>query len=250
MFKFLRIVRPALMFTVLVSAFLLAVFSSLLKRLGIYIDYTVMKYWARVTCRIYGIKIKREGDSNNTPAIIVADHVSYWDILTMSATFSGFFVSKASVKNWPFIGWGARFVRTIFIVRENKARAIETLNKEAKKLIEQKESVFMFAEGTTSLNPCKPFKNGAFHMSRETNTPIKPVALYYDRMDIIRWIDNDSFVPHLAGMTFTPGINCYVYEYPLIYPKDFKSIDEMKTYCQNIIQKKLDEYKDRFGKGA
>jgi 1-acyl-sn-glycerol-3-phosphate acyltransferase len=244
---FFRILRPPLMLFFLIATCLMALITLPLKKIGLYVDYQIIKYWARITCRIYSINIHIENQVNTVPSIIISDHISYWDILTMGASFKGFFVSKATVKDWPLIGWGARLVRTIFITREHKIHAIETLNRDAKQIIEQKDSVIVFAEGTTSKNPCKLFKRGAFNLSIANNTPVKPVALYYDRMDIISWIDDESFVHHLLRMTFTPGINCYIYEFPLIYPKDFKSVDEMRAYCQNIIQKKIDEYRSRAG---
>ncbi|HOW16820.1 MAG TPA: 1-acyl-sn-glycerol-3-phosphate acyltransferase, partial [bacterium] len=94
--------------------------------------------------------------------------------------------------------------------REKKISAIDVLNRKAVALLNNNDSVVMFAEGTTSINPCLPFKSGAFHMSFTTNKPIKPIAVYYSRMDYIRWIDDDSFVPHLLKMTKAPQIICYI----------------------------------------
>ncbi|MEI6092167.1 MAG: lysophospholipid acyltransferase family protein, partial [bacterium] len=179
-------------------------------------------------------------------AVIATNHISYWDILTISATFKAFFVSKSSVKNWPIIGWGARLVRTVFIVREKMMSAVDILNKQATALVNNGESVVMFAEGTTSMHPCLPFKNGAFHMAKQTNTPVKPIAVYYSRMDYIRWIDKESFVPHLLKMTSIPDSFCYIYELPLVYPSDFSSVSEFKTKCQEMIQEKIDFIKKTY----
>jgi 1-acyl-sn-glycerol-3-phosphate acyltransferase len=235
----LKVLRPFFMLAVLISAVVLAALMMPLRLIGIGLDYYVMLAWADITLWIYQIKIVRMGERSKEPAIIVTNHISYWDILTIASAYKAFFVSKASVKNWPLIGWGARMVRTVFIVREKTSSAVEVLNREALKLINQNQSVVMFAEGTTSINPCLPFKNGAFHMSMNTGKPIKPIAVYYSRMDLIRWIDDESFVPHLFNMSTAPKSNCYIYQFPLMYPKDYKSVDEMKTKCQAMIQSKI-----------
>ncbi len=239
----LKFLRPALMLIVLATSCALAIIVSPLRLIGINLDYPVMNNWAKITLWIYDIKVKKLGSSSNEPAIITTNHISYWDILTLSASYRTFFVSKASVKNWPLIGWGARFVRTVFIEREKKISAIDVLNRKAVALLNNNDSVVMFAEGTTSINPCLPFKSGAFHMSFTTNKPIKPIAVYYSRMDYIRWIDDDSFVPHLLKMTKAPQIICYIYEMPFIYPKDFKNANEMKDACQKMVQEKIDYIK-------
>ena len=59
-------------------------------------------------------------------------------------------------------------------------------------------------------------------------------------MDLIRWIDDESFVPHLFNMSTAPRSNCYIYQFPLMDPKDYKSVNEMKTKCQAMIQSKID----------
>ena len=217
-----------------------------LRFIGINLDYYIMNLWAKITIWIYRIKIVKLGEISKKPAIIVTNHISYWDILTISASFKAFFVSKASVRHWPLIGWGARFVRTVFIVRERTANAFQVLNREAVKLLNNGDSIVMFAEGTTSINPCLPFKNGAFHLSKQTNSPIKPIAVYYSRMDFIRWIDDESFVPHLFNMARIPASFCYIYELPLMYPSDFKTVNEMRETCQKLVQEKIDYIKKEF----
>lgn len=240
----LKFLRPALMLIVLSSSCLLAIVVSPLRLIGINLDYPVMHAWAKITLWIYDIKVQKIGAVSKEPAILTTNHISYWDILTLSASYKTFFVSKASVRNWPLIGWGAQFVRTVFIEREKTMSAVDVLNKKAVALLNNNDSVVMFAEGTTSINPCLPFKSGAFHMSKNTDKPIKPMAIYYSRMDYIRWIDDDSFVPHLLKMTKAPSIICYIYEMPLMYPKDYKSVSEMKEACQKMVQEKIDYIKN------
>jgi len=236
----LKALRTFFMLTALISAVAIAAVMAPFRLIGVALDYYTMLAWAKITLWIYQIKVVRMGERSKEPAIIATNHISYWDILTIASAYKAFFVSKASVKNWPLIGWGARMVRTVFIVREKASSAVEVLNREALKLINQNQSVVMFVEGTTSINPCLPFKSGAFHMAFSTGKPIKPIAVYYSQMNFIRWIDDESFVPHLLKMSAIPKNQCYIYELPLMYSKDYKSVTEMKEKCQSMIQAKID----------
>jgi len=239
----LKLLRPFLMFVALAVSCFFALINLPLRFIGINLDYFIISTWSKITLWIYGIKIKKLGTTTKESSIITTNHISYWDILTISASYKTFFVSRADVKNWPLLGLGARAVRTVFIEREKAMSAMDVLNNKAVKLLNGNNSLVMFAEGTSSAKPCLPFKNGAFHLSIKTGRPIKPIAIYYDRMDYIPWIDDDFFVPHLLKMAKAPRITCYIYEMPHMYPKDFKSMVEMKQACQKMVQEKIDHIK-------
>ena len=70
-----------------------------LRFLGIHLDYFVMKVWVKTTLWLYQIKVVKLGENSKIPAIIVTNHISYWDILTITASYKTFFVSKDSVKH-------------------------------------------------------------------------------------------------------------------------------------------------------
>ena len=49
---------------------------------------------------------------------MVANHISWLDILVMLAVQPVRFVSKADVKHWPLIGWLATHAGTLYIERD------------------------------------------------------------------------------------------------------------------------------------
>ncbi|MBN1114825.1 MAG: 1-acyl-sn-glycerol-3-phosphate acyltransferase [Oligoflexia bacterium] len=232
------------MILILAVSVLLEIIVTPLRPLGIKLNYPIMKLWALVTTRLYSVRITKLGESSPIPSIIVSNHVSYWDILTFAAKFKAYFVAKSSVKTWPLIGQGAMFTRTIFINREKARSSLISLNNQISRRIGENEDVIIFAEGTTSTDPCQTFKVGAFHASKTTGIPVKPVAVYYDHMDRICWVGDKTFISHLWDMTFAPAINCFIYELPLLKPSDFNSSDEMKIHCRKIIQEKIDYIKN------
>lgn len=235
-----KIIRPIIIVFILSISLVLAIFFKIF--LPSY-DWFLIRYWAKTIAFLYGIKIITLNKTLDKPAIIVTDHISYWDIILLGARYKAFFVSKASVKDWPLIGWGAQFTRTVFIERNKARNAKKVLDGKARKIIETKNSLLMFPEGTTTNHPCVPFKMGAFKLAFSTNTPIKPIATYYNKTKEMAWVDDDKFMPHLLKVGNFNNIKYYIYEMPLLYPKDFASAVEMKEKCQKMIQEKIEYIK-------
>ena len=82
--------------------------------------------WVQQTCR--GI-LARRGHSlhvEGTPpthGLVVANHLSYLDILIISAEMPCFFVAKMEIGGWPFFGKAAQMGGTIFLDRASLASA-------------------------------------------------------------------------------------------------------------------------------
>src|SRR5262245_1777458 len=53
-------------------------------------------------------------------SLLVSNHVSYLDILVLSATSPTVFVSKKEVRGWPIFGWFAQMSGTLFLDREKR----------------------------------------------------------------------------------------------------------------------------------
>jgi 1-acyl-sn-glycerol-3-phosphate acyltransferase len=207
------------------------------------VDSFLFKTWAKLTIWINGIEIIKLSTTKNTPSIIISNHISYWDIIVYASLYKTYFVSKASVKHWPIIGWGARIVKTIFIERTDKAKAGKILNDRALNVIKNNDNILMFPEGTTS-REVLPFRMGAFKLAKRLNTEIKPVAIYYNMNDEISWVGTDTFIPHLIKTSFLKNIKCYIYELDQINPNSFETASHLKDYCHKIISEKFNYIKD------
>ena len=81
--------------------------------------------------------------------LLVANHISWLDILVMHAARYCRFVSKADVKRWPLIGTLATGGGTIYIERESRRDALRVVHHMAESL-KRGEVVAVFPEGTTS----------------------------------------------------------------------------------------------------
>ena len=70
-----------------------------------------------------GIHYRVEG-TPPTHGLVVANHLSYLDILILSAAMPCFFVAKMEIGGWPFFGKAARVGGTIFLDRVSLASAM------------------------------------------------------------------------------------------------------------------------------
>ena len=110
--------------------------------------------------------------------IIVSNHQSLVDVLVVFTLFTHFkWVSKAELFNIPFIGWNMYLNRYVRLKR-GKGKRIRGMYKACEKHLKRGSSVYLFPEGTRSpTGRVRPFKEGAFVLSKRLNIPILPIVI-------------------------------------------------------------------------
>ena len=136
--------------------------------------------WAQRMLRILGIPLQVQGQAPaQGPVLLVANHVSWLDILVMHAARHCRFVSKADVKHWPVIGTLATGGGTLYIERESRRDAMRVVHPMAESL-RAGGIVAVFPEGTTGDGETLlPFHGNLVQAAISTDTPVQPVALRY-----------------------------------------------------------------------
>ncbi|MDG1443303.1 MAG: lysophospholipid acyltransferase family protein [Pseudomonadales bacterium] len=116
--------------------------------------------------------------NNKQTYIIVSNHQSLVDILVAFTLFTHFkWVSKAELFNIPFIGWNMYLNRYVRLKR-GKGNSIRSMYKACEKHLKRGSSVYLFPEGTRSpTGRVRPFKEGAFVLSKRLNIPILPIVI-------------------------------------------------------------------------
>jgi 1-acyl-sn-glycerol-3-phosphate acyltransferase len=160
------------------SAILMALFGV---RGPVYVRMT--RNWARVALWSSGSKAVLHGLENVTPGqpfILVANHVSWFDIFAIAAKLpvDYHFVAKKELEKIPVFGLAWRVAGHISIDRANRESAVQSLRKAGQQMREQKSVVVIFAEGTRSrTGRLQPFKKGAFVLAAETGIPLVPTVV-------------------------------------------------------------------------
>src|SRR5213593_3273567 len=76
--------------------------------------------------RVFRIETQFTGDIPSS-GLLVCNHLSYLDILVLSALAPCVFVAKREVRHWPVFGWFAKLAGTVFVHREQRTHAGRTV---------------------------------------------------------------------------------------------------------------------------
>jgi 1-acyl-sn-glycerol-3-phosphate acyltransferase len=107
-------------------------------------------HYSCAVCRLLNVRIKVVGaPPEHHSVLILSNHVSWLDILVISATVAVIFVAKSEVRRWPLIGWVARARGTVFVERDRRRQTAEAAADVAQYLAEG-QSIVLFAECTSS----------------------------------------------------------------------------------------------------
>lgn len=71
-----------------------------------------------ICLKVIGLPLTVKGTRMQHAGVVVANHASWLDILTLNVSQRVFFVAKDEVRSWPAIGAMARAVGTVFIRRK------------------------------------------------------------------------------------------------------------------------------------
>lgn len=127
----------------------------------------------RLVALILGVRVSVIG----TPVrgLWASNHVSWLDIVVLSAVAPLSFIAKREVNRWPFFGSLARLQRTVFIDRDRRQSA-GVARDDMQTRLAAGDTLVLFAEGTSGDGAhVLPFKS-AFFAAADS---VQPVTLAY-----------------------------------------------------------------------
>ena len=161
-----------------------------------------------LAARAFGARVSIVGRPIPRDVLIVANHLSWMDILVLGGASGAAFVSKDSVAHWPVVGWLARIGGTIFIRRESRAAARGQADALGDALRTGRPAAF-FPEGTTGDGiALAPFRASLFASVAPPPPGIRvqPVAIDYGHAARdIAWKDGESALANAARLIARPG---------------------------------------------
>ena len=143
----------------------------------------IPRKWARLLLRSVNVRVEVENVERivvGRPQILVANHVSYFDVLALLGYLPGKyrFVGKAELTRVPLFGPAWMACGHISIDRQDKTKAMASLALARRRLVEDRPTVVLFAEGTRSVTgELRAFKKGAFVLAIQTGTEVVPAAI-------------------------------------------------------------------------
>jgi len=141
--------------------------------------FALARPWAQRMIRALGARLCVEGAAPAPGSLLVANHVSWLDILAIASCTPAIFVAKSEVRDWPAIGWLASRADALFLERSSGRSLLRVKNRIAALLLERR-NVVIFPEGTTSDGSgVLPFRPGLLQAVVDGARPVQPVAIAY-----------------------------------------------------------------------
>ena len=213
---------------------------------------TFPRFYHRCCCRILGLRVRRIGRPTAVrPALFVANHISYLDIIIFSSLIAGSFVAKREVARWPLFGQLAKLQRSVFIDRQVRS-TVQQRDSIAGRLAAG-DALILFPEGTSGDgNRVLPFKSALFSVADHSATgpvTVQPVSIAYTRVNsmpigrryrpLFAWYGAMAMAPHLWRVLGLGTIEVVVEFHPATTLAACGSRKMLARYCEERVKSGL-----------
>ena len=163
----------------------------------------------------FGIRVRRHGElSDPAGALIVANHISWVDIVVLASLADAGFIAKAEIASWPVIGSLARLYGCLFVARDSRS-CLQELAAEME-AYPPRSGLILFPEGTTGHGEgVLPFRSSLFACTGDRWPQVQPVTIAYrtraggglspQARRRIAWLDDDELLPHAFALAAAGG---------------------------------------------
>lgn len=135
--------------------------------------------WSARFLKILGIRLDADLSHSAPGVLLVANHISWLDILVINAVLPAAFVSKEEIRHWPLIGRLAARNETVFLRRGSRGHA-RIINAEIAEILAQGKYVAVFPEGTTTDGrSLLHFHAALLQPALAAGRPVLPLAISY-----------------------------------------------------------------------
>ena len=192
---------------------------SLARRRGWPIQHAIQVRFCRIICAILGIRVEARGAlPSPAPRFVVANHVSWTDVIALASLYPFVFLAKSEVADWPVLGLLARLQGTIFVERGSR-QDVARVNDALAGVLRGGSDLVVFPEGTSSVGAdVLPFRSAHFgpleaSAARGEAPTLAPVAITYTdgahKIDV-GWYGDMTFLPHLWNLMKRGRARCQI----------------------------------------
>ena len=140
--------------------------------------------------RICGADVRIEGEPAKSGDLLIANHVSWLDIMVLAGATGCAFISKAEIRGHPLLRWVADQNHTIYVDRADR-RALHDQAQSVVDGLRREQPLALFPEGTVgdggTLLPFRPSLLSAVAPPPQGVT-LRPVAIdYLARAHVLGW---------------------------------------------------------------
>jgi 1-acyl-sn-glycerol-3-phosphate acyltransferase len=183
----------------------------------------------RILCALIDVRVTVLGTRlNESPLLIVSNHVSLLDIPVIGSVAPVVFVAKQEIAGWPLFGWLAKLGRSVFVDRNQRCKTRD-VNAEIGQRLAESDPVVLFGEGTSSDgNRVLPFRTALIGAARNALAAsgnvrrvwIQPLSIAYTSLHgfplgrqhrpIVAWYGDSALWQHLIGIVSRGAIDVVI----------------------------------------
>lgn len=174
-----------------------------------------------------GVRVRFEGPvreigaGEGTGVLVVANHLSWLDILVLGAVAPMRMVAKAEIRDWPLLGALARRIGTLFIDRRG-LRSLPGVVGQVSAALKAGAVVGLFPEGTTWCGAASgEFRRAGFQAALDAHVPVRPVSQRFRLPDgtpttVGAFIGEDTLLDSMLRVLRLPRLVVEVRVLPLL----------------------------------
>jgi len=134
---------------------------------------------SRLLLRALGVRLVQRAGPRSGPSLVVAHHLSWLDVLVLSASGPVLPVANAEVAGWPLIGALARRSGAIFLDPTRLSGLADEVEQIAAALRRGHRVLVFPAVGAQCESGISPFRRAAFQAAVDAAAVVSPVAVSY-----------------------------------------------------------------------
>ncbi len=208
-------------------------------------------FFCKVALALFGVRVElKQGprlETNRKPRLIVANHLSYVDVLVIASLMPSVFITSIELKQTALLGTLARFGGSLFIERR-KPSGLKNEISEISRVLEDGFTVALFPEGTTSDGTgVRPFKNSLFDAAISAKADILPLCLRYTAVNgepvsgrnssAIFYYGGISFLKHFPKFLSLKSVRVEATALKIIEPGEQASRKELAVRAHDEISR-------------
>ena len=194
--------------------------------------------WARGIARLMGMRIHVTGTPPEGPFVLVANHLSYLDVILLQTQVQATFIAKSEVSAWPVIGWLTCTVGTLFMDRKNR-KDIFRINALIEATLQRGDGIVFFPEGTSSKGDrVYPFKASLLDLAARRQDAVASAAISYKTPPgetpahlAICWWGDMTFADHLLNVLKLP-----YFQATLVFGSESLQAADRKALARKLTQ--------------
>lgn len=202
--------------------------------------------WNRTVCGILGLHLEVSGEPSQDALLLVANHISWLDIIALGSQQPMTFVAKREVADWPVMGYLARRIGTLFVSRGDVEQTAAVAEQMAWQL-RQGKRLMLFPEGTTTTGErVLRFHAKLLHPAQLAQVPVQAIGLEYlgEARSVAPFIGEDEFLPHLLSILKLDRVHLRVHYCPPLPAgphRDILAQTTRKQVVAALFRKSTDE---------